>query len=313
MRVLQQGKGAPRSELEVDEGLHPGAQGLPGEGDGEHGGDDLDGEGEALEAGTVAGFPALREEVDGVAQRNDGEDRGVAGDDGGPGGAGPAVEELGEHRVGGEPFLPEGVARAERFPRGLAPRPEPDARERDEVKRQEDPRNEQGRAVGPGGRAQAGPDFGPPDPEPIQAAPEDEVPAGAVPEAADEHGEEGVGLAYESGPPIGQSPEHPREQGHSPQRHQPRRRARQHEQDEAQRDGGHEPGEARPAAVAAHGDIEVIPQPGRQADVPPLPEIARVARLVRRSEVHRQLEAHPQGDADGHIRIAAEVRVHLQA
>ena len=64
--------------------------------------------------------------------------------------------------------------------------------------------------------------------------------------------------------------------------------------------------------VAAQGNVEVSLQPARQRDVPAFPEVAAVGRLVWRVEVARQVEAHEQREADGDVRVAREVGIHLQ-
>ena len=63
-----------------------------------------------------------------------------------------------------------------------------------------------------------------------------------------------------------------------------------------------QPGLAHP--VASQGDIEVLPEPGAEGDVPPPPELGDRRRLVGRVEVLREAESQQEGDADGHVRIA---------
>ena len=46
--------------------------------------------------------------------------------------------------------------------------------------------------------------------------------------------------------------------------------------------------------------------------MPPAPKLLRVLRLVGRVEVPRQVEAHQHRHADGYIRVAGEVGIHLQ-
>ena len=99
----------------------------------------------------------------------------------------------------------------------------------------------------------------------MQCPPQNEGPAGAVPEAAQEHG--GHQVPQSAGPPP---------------------------------------------PVASQTDVEVVPQPGRQADVPALPEVPEAERPVRLVEVHREAEAQQQGDPDGNVAVAAEVAVDLQ-
>lgn len=106
---------------------------------------------------------------------------------------------------------------------------------------------------------------------PIECTPDDEVPACAVPQAADEHSEEGVavgGKKFACGTP-----------------------------------------EQR--AVAAERDIDISFQPSRERLMPATPELLRVAGFIRRVEVLRQVEAHEQRHADSDVGVAGEVRIDL--
>ena len=64
-------------------------------------------------------------------------------------------------------------------------------------------------------------------------------------------------------------------------------------------------------AVAAQGDVQVVAQPGRQADVPAPPELGDRLADVGLLEVLHEAEAHHQAQADGHVAVAAEVEVQL--
>ena len=64
--------------------------------------------------------------------------------------------------------------------------------------------------------------------------------------------------------------------------------------------------------VAPQRDIEVVLQPAGERHMPPAPKLLRVLRLVGRVEVPRQVEAHQHRHADGYIRVAGEVGIHLQ-
>ena len=64
-------------------------------------------------------------------------------------------------------------------------------------------------------------------------------------------------------------------------------------------------------AVAAQGDVEIIPQPGGQRDMPAPPEIPGADRQVGQAEVDRQVVTHHPGRADGHVGVAGEVAVYL--
>src|SRR5439155_18404188 len=66
----------------------------------------------------------------------------------------------------------------------------------------------------------------------------------------------------------------------------------------------------RAAAAAAERDVEVVAEPGREADVPAAPVLAGRRREVWRLEVDDQVEAEPLGDAARDTRVAGEVAVH---
>ena len=66
------------------------------------------------------------------------------------------------------------------------------------------------------------------------------------------------------------------------------------------------------AAVAAQRYVEIVAEPGGEGDVPAVPELAQVERLVGISEVLFQLESHQGGDADAQVAVAGEVAVNLQ-
>ena len=68
----------------------------------------------------------------------------------------------------------------------------------------------------------------------------------------------------------------------------------------------------RRSAVAAERDVEVVAQPGRQADVPVAPELLRRAHEVREAEVLDQLDAHQLRGAARDVRVAGEVAVDLE-
>ncbi len=65
------------------------------------------------------------------------------------------------------------------------------------------------------------------------------------------------------------------------------------------------------AGAAPERDVEVVAQPARQRHVPAAPEVLEVARRVGRVEVLGEPEAEQQGEADGDVRVAAEVAVDL--
>ena len=62
---------------------------------------------------------------------------------------------------------------------------------------------------------------------------------------------------------------------------------------------------------AAEWDIEVVAQPGRQRDVPALPEVLWVGGGVGRVEVAWEVIAEEHGAADRDVGVAGEVAVDL--
>ena len=82
----------------------------------------------------------------------------------------------------------------------------------------------------------------------------------------------------------------------------------------AEQHGGHEValGAGRAPAVAAEGNVEVIAEPGGEADVPAFPEIARVDGEIGVAEIEHEPEAEHQGQAAGHVGIAGEVAIDLE-
>ena len=68
-------------------------------------------------------------------------------------------------------------------------------------------------------------------------------------------------------------------------------------------EGQVDPGPARPPATAAKRDVDVVPEPGREGDVPPAPEVGEAHGRVGRAEVVGQgeAEAHGQSHRTGHL------------
>ena len=66
-----------------------------------------------------------------------------------------------------------------------------------------------------------------------------------------------------------------------------------------------------PSAAPAQRDIEVVPEPGGEGDVPAPPELPDGAGEVGRAEVFHQPETQHLGAAQGHIRVSGEVAVNL--
>src|SRR4051812_44475608 len=63
--------------------------------------------------------------------------------------------------------------------------------------------------------------------------------------------------------------------------------------------------------VAAKRDVEIVAQPGAQADVPAAPEVLQARRQVRLAEIDHEVEAEELGAAAGDVAVAAEVAVDL--
>ena len=72
-----------------------------------------------------------------------------------------------------------------------------------------------------------------------------------------------------------------------------------------------EQGPRLPLPVAAQGDVDVVPEPGGERDVPAAPELREVERAVGVEEVVVQAETHQRGDADGEVGVAGEIKVDL--
>ena len=63
--------------------------------------------------------------------------------------------------------------------------------------------------------------------------------------------------------------------------------------------------------VAAERLIEIVAQPGRQRDVPALPELAQPLRPVGLVEIGRKAEADERRQRDRHVAIGAEIAIDL--
>ena len=84
---------------------------------------------------------------------------------------------------------------------------------------------------------------------------------------------------------------------------------------EAAQDHGGEQVDIRPhlaAAVAPQRDVEIVPQPGGEREVPPPPEFGDRLALVGGVEVLGKDPAEHQPQADRHVGIGAEVEVDLE-
>src|SRR6185503_15484570 len=67
----------------------------------------------------------------------------------------------------------------------------------------------------------------------------------------------------------------------------------------------------RAAAASAQRDIDVIAEPGGEADVPARPEFAQAGGQVGIVEIEDQVEADHFCDAAGHVGVAAEIEEDL--
>ena len=65
------------------------------------------------------------------------------------------------------------------------------------------------------------------------------------------------------------------------------------------------------AAISAQGNIEVIPEPGGQTNMPSSPEFSDVGGEIGEREIAGQVVAQESGGGDGHVGVAGEVAVDL--
>src|SRR3989338_6571228 len=70
----------------------------------------------------------------------------------------------------------------------------------------------------------------------------------------------------------------------------------------------HQPAEP----VSAQTFIDIIPEPGGEAYVPPLPELARVRRKIRQVEIHHYFKTHAPAQPYGDIRISRKITEYLK-
>ena len=64
--------------------------------------------------------------------------------------------------------------------------------------------------------------------------------------------------------------------------------------------------------VAAQGNVDIVPEPGAQGDVPPAPEFRNAAGNIGILKVLRKPEAKEPPQADGHITVAGEIKIDVQ-
>ena len=65
-------------------------------------------------------------------------------------------------------------------------------------------------------------------------------------------------------------------------------------------------------AVAAQGDIHILPEPRGQTDVPPPPELRHGAGLIGIVEVLQKVESEEMPQPDGHVGVPGEIEIDLE-
>ena len=60
----------------------------------------------------------------------------------------------------------------------------------------------------------------------------------------------------------------------------------------------------RAVTISAQGNIEIVAQPRREADMPPPPELRRTSRNVRQVEVQHNIKTQETSRAPGNIRVS---------
>lgn len=65
--------------------------------------------------------------------------------------------------------------------------------------------------------------------------------------------------------------------------------------------------------VTAQRDIEILPEPGSQRDMPPAPELGNGRGHVGISEVLQEFESEHLAETDSHIRISREIVINLKS
>ena len=146
----------------------------------------------------------------------------------------------------------------------------------------------------------------------VEAAPDHEIPAGTVPQAAQQHGVHGVDVGGDELAVTGLQPGPEADaarQGQHTYSHPP---AAAEEAADYGDGTYYNKGAGRCIAVAAQGDVQIVPQPSAQGHMPAAPEFLRAACLVRGVEVLGQVEAEEHGHARGDVRVAGEIGIHLE-
>lgn len=148
--------------------------------------------------------------------------------------------------------------------------------------------------------------------ETVQTAPDHEVPAGAVPEAAKKHRVHPVDVRDEFLAVFlaesDQKCQHCRnDQNHS--ENPPVLGQSRGQEGDAEDDGVRA---ESAVAVASKRDVKIVLKPFGKGDVPTFPELAGISCLVRGVEVLRQVEAHQHRDTGGDVSVAGEVGIDLK-
>ena len=146
----------------------------------------------------------------------------------------------------------------------------------------------------------------------VEAAPYDEVPAGAMPETAQQHRDEAVHIGGDFLAARGRQPGDDADDGcerqdadtHPDASGEPYAQRCEHQCPEI--------GPERGVSVSAEGYVQIVLEPAAERHVPSPPEILRIGGLVWRIEILGQVEAHQHRYADGYVGIAREVGIDLE-
>ena len=66
------------------------------------------------------------------------------------------------------------------------------------------------------------------------------------------------------------------------------------------------------AAIAAQGDVDIIPEPGAQGDMPPPPKLGNAGGEIGIVKVGGEIKAKALGKTDGHVGVAGKVEIQLE-
>lgn len=67
-----------------------------------------------------------------------------------------------------------------------------------------------------------------------------------------------------------------------------------------------------PCAVSAQGNVDIIPKPSAQTDVPPPPEFGDRVGAIGIPKVFRKVKAQNPPQAYGHVTVTGEIEIDLQ-